>query len=66
MVKTRTKQGGGIVVEVLDNGPGFDPKNIRKGGLGLRMVRSRLQMEANGALRIESDASGTRAIVELP
>lgn len=65
-VRTRRRNGGGVIVEVMDNGPGFDSKRTRKAGLGLRIVQSRLELEAQGTLRLESNASGTRVIVELP
>jgi len=65
-IRTHVQKGGTTIVEIEDNGPGFDPSKTRKAGLGLRLVRSRLEMEARGALRIETNASGTRAIVELP
>lgn len=66
IVTTHAQKGGGVKIEVQDNGPGFDPNQARKDGLGLRLVRRRLEMEVGGELRMESNASGTRAIVVLP
>jgi LytS/YehU family sensor histidine kinase len=65
-VRTRRREGGGTLVEVEDNGPGFDPSDAAHEGLGLRLVRCRVEMEARGAFRIEQGSRGTRAIVELP
>jgi signal transduction histidine kinase len=63
VVQTRRTERG-IVVVVQDDGPGMDLR--RPNGLGLHLVRRRLAMECRDAsLRIESSASGTRAIVEL-
>lgn len=62
-VQTR-RSGAGVTVIVQDDGPGFDAR--RPEGLGLHLVRRRLAIECRDShLRIESSASGTRAIVEL-
>lgn len=66
IIRTHANRGGRTVVEVVDNGPGFDPKGPRRQGLGLRLVQQRVETEARGTLRIESDPAGTRAVVELP
>jgi LytS/YehU family sensor histidine kinase len=86
-VRTRVRKGGGTLVEVEDNGPGFsscqrerrpdavfgdwrpldfDPADAPHEGLGLRLVRCRVEMESRGSFRIEQGPQGTRAIVELP
>jgi sensor histidine kinase YesM len=44
----------------------FDPSDTPREGLGLRLVRCRVEMEARGSFRIEQGPQGTRAIVELP
>jgi signal transduction histidine kinase len=67
VVRSRLREGGGTLVEVEDNGPGFDPSDIPASGLGLRLVRRRLEIESRGGtLRIEPSPAGTRAVVELP
>lgn len=65
-VRTRVRAGGGTRIEVEDNGPGFDPADAPHVGLGLRLVRCRVEMESRGSLRIEQGPGRTRAIVELP
>jgi signal transduction histidine kinase len=64
-VRTRAREGGGTRVEVEDNGPGFEPDAPRE-GLGLRLVRRRVEMESRGSFWIEQGPHGTRAVVELP
>jgi signal transduction histidine kinase len=65
-VRTRSREGGGIVVEVQDNGPGFGVGTRPPEGLGLRLVRSRVELEARGSFRLDSEPTGTCAVVELP
>jgi LytS/YehU family sensor histidine kinase len=66
-VRSRARVGGGALVEVEDDGPGFDPTDTPASGLGLRLVRRRLEIESRGgSLRIEPTSRGTRAVVELP
>lgn len=66
IVRTRTRSGGGTVIEIQDNGPGLSASGGSTHGLGLRLVRQRVEQEAHGSLRMESSPTGTRAIVELP
>lgn len=62
-VQTR-RTAAGVVVVVEDDGPGIDVRRPER--LGLHLVRSRLAIECpDSSLKIESSASGTRAIVEL-
>jgi LytS/YehU family sensor histidine kinase len=65
-VRTRVRERGGTLVEIEDNGPGFDLAAASHGGLGLQLVRRRVEMEARGTFRIEQSPEGTKAIVELP
>lgn len=56
-------------VAVEDNGPGFDPAEAeRKGGsVGLRNIRSRLEVMCGGTLSVESaPGRGTRAEITIP
>jgi signal transduction histidine kinase len=65
-VAVRTRRAGGrVTITVEDDGPGFDPARASS-GLGLRLVRRRLELECSGAdLRIDSSSAGTCARVEL-
>ncbi len=57
-----------LVCTVEDNGLGMADGNARPEGFGLRCVRRRLALQyaERASLRLESSASGTRAIVEIP
>lgn len=56
-----------VVCVIEDNGPGASDAEIRAGAFGLHAVRRRLELRYSGAtMRLESSASGTRSIVELP
>jgi signal transduction histidine kinase len=57
---------GRVIMEVGDNGCGFDPGNARPGHYGLESMRSRAT-EINGDLRIRSNPGhGTLVRVEVP
>lgn len=53
-----------IVVEVFDNGRGFDP-GILSGGHGLSSMQERAQA-AGGTVSIQSDGEGTRVKASVP
>jgi len=57
-----------LVVEVQDNGVGFDPENEArvKGGLGLINVRDRAARLGGTFSMLSSPGQGTRLVVELP
>jgi two-component system CheB/CheR fusion protein len=56
---------GSLLLEVIDEGKGFDPRN-RNSGLGLVSVEERTRM-MRGALKIDSQpGKGTRVTVEVP
>jgi LytS/YehU family sensor histidine kinase len=57
-----------IVCTIEDNGPGLPDRGTRSGAFGLHAVRRRLELKypQSAHLRLESSASGTRSIVELP
>jgi signal transduction histidine kinase len=55
-----------VILEVRDDGIGFDPEGLYPGHLGLRSMRERAQ-HINGALWIESAPDqGTRLVAEVP
>jgi signal transduction histidine kinase len=57
---------GGVVMEVADNGEGFDPERARSGHYGLESMRSRTA-EIRGELTIRSSPGhGTIVRVEVP
>ena len=53
-----TVQAGRIVVEVSDNGPGFDLRQIRREALGLAGLRHRVK-SLGGSFAVETSARGT-------
>ena len=57
-----------LVCTVEDNGPGVPSGDTRPGAFGLSSVRRRLALRygERARLRLESSATGTRSIVELP
>ena len=65
IVRTRAIKGGGTRIEVEDNGPGFD-RITSEEGVGLTLVRSRVEAEAHGSFAIDRGPYGTRAVVHLP
>jgi signal transduction histidine kinase len=60
------QSGDAVILEVRDDGVGFDPEEPYPGHLGLRSMRERAQ-HINGALQIESaPGQGTRLVAEVP
>jgi signal transduction histidine kinase len=60
----RRESDGELLVEVKDDGGGFDP-NAERGGFGLSGMSERVSL-ANGELRINSDRHGTVISARLP
>jgi signal transduction histidine kinase len=56
--------GGSIMIEVCDTGPGFDPAAIRPSGLGLAGLRERIE-SLGGTFHIVTSDQGTRVIMSL-
>jgi len=65
-VSVTIKQGRqNVILEVLDDGHGFDPKKVERGGLGLRNMKERT-LQVQGKLKISSKPEGgTRIIVSV-
>lgn len=60
------RNNGDVQLEIIDNGKGFDPKNIPHKGMGLISMVERSH-EACGSLTLESQSgSGTRLKVCIP
>ena len=66
-LRSRRREDGHHVVEVIDDGKGFDPETLdQEGGFGLYSVRNRLDM-FDGHLELESaPGEGTHATIFLP
>ena len=66
-LRSRRREDGPHVVEVIDDGKGFDPETLdQNGGFGLYSVRNRLDM-FDGRLELESaPGEGTHATIFLP
>ncbi len=55
-----------VCLEVLDNGVGFDPAQVRPGGMGLEGMRARTR-QIEGSLALESlPGEGTKVSVQVP
>lgn len=58
---------GGHVVEIIDNGAGFDPAAVKNTSVGLKNASERLRILANARVTVDSAVGkGTRVIIELP
>lgn len=60
--------GGGVQLEVRDDGHGFDPAALQQDpyrGIGLRNMHERLEA-LGGHLHVRSGADGTRVVAEVP
>jgi NarL family two-component system sensor histidine kinase LiaS len=57
---------GNVILEILDDGVGFDVKKVDRAGLGLRNMRERAA-QLHGRLQIVSKPDvGTRIVVSVP
>jgi signal transduction histidine kinase len=52
-----TRLNGGIMIAVEDDGKGFDPLSVQRGGMGLRIMRYRARM-INGKLEVRKRTGG--------
>lgn len=55
---------GKVHLELADDGCGFDPRAAGRRGYGLNSMRARAE-RIGSALRVESDAGGTRVQLEF-
>ncbi len=60
------KQGRrNVILEIVDDGRGFDPKKVERGGLGLRNMKERV-LQAGGKFRVVSKpGEGTRIVITV-
>ena len=56
--------GGSIIIEVSDTGPGFDPSATRPGGLGLAGLRERIE-SLGGTFAVSTSDHGTTLCMSL-
>lgn len=61
-----TQAGELLVLEVIDEGAGFDPQQVPVGRYGLEGIRERARMFGGGATIESSPGQGTRVSVVLP
>jgi signal transduction histidine kinase len=60
------QDGGDVLLDVRDDGIGFDPASVRVGGLGRKSMRERA-LALEGSLSVESAAGGgTHIIARMP
>ena len=65
-LRSRTTPGG-HVVDIIDNGAGFDPAAVKSASVGLKNASERLRILANARVTVDSAVGkGTRVIIELP
>jgi two-component system sensor histidine kinase LytS len=65
-VRVSSRMVGGVSVVIADNGPGMGAAQHTT-GLGLHLVRRRLELECPGSrLDVESSSAGTSVTVDLP
>jgi signal transduction histidine kinase len=61
-----TQKGNAVTLLVQDDGGGFDPQDVREGGLGLTGMRERVSL-LGGRLSVDSTAgAGTMLSAEVP
>lgn len=58
------EEDGRIYIKIIDNGVGFDTKNIRKNASGILNCKERLKILLNADVKIES-VIGTGTIIEI-
>ncbi|HTP02261.1 MAG TPA: histidine kinase N-terminal 7TM domain-containing protein [Anaerolineales bacterium] len=66
-VSVTLKQGSrNVILEILDDGCGFDPKKVERGGLGLTNMRERTS-QIHGKIQIASQPEqGAKVVITVP
>ncbi len=60
------EDGGSLVLEIADDGVGFDPEQSFPGHLGLRSMRERAVGDGGSLEVLSSHTQGTRIVVRVP
>ncbi len=63
---TLRKWRGHVVLEISDDGVGFDPKKVDRAGLGLRNMKARAEQLDGKVQIISKPEGGTRILVAVP
>ena len=53
-------------VSVEDDGVGFRPEDVRRGSLGMGIVRATVEGKLHGQLRVDTGPRGTAAFFDIP
>ncbi|MEP7335500.1 MAG: GAF domain-containing protein [Actinomycetota bacterium] len=60
-----TRKRDSVAAVIEDDGQGFEPEDVRDGGLGLIGMRERIAL-LDGRLAVESTSGGTSVVAEVP
>lgn len=60
-----TSKNNDFILSLSDNGKGFDSKNLKSEGIGLKNMKKRTDI-VGGIFTMDSDTSGTRATIKIP
>ena len=62
------RENGDVMIRILDNGVGFDVKELEKtGGNGIKNSRERIEILTGGSLHVISNpGKGTKVIIRIP
>jgi signal transduction histidine kinase len=66
-ISVTLKQGRrNVILEILDDGCGFDPKNVERGGLGLINMHERISQIRGKIQILSAPEKGTRIVITVP
>ncbi len=66
LIRTRKTQSGSLIT-IMDNGPGFDPKEVFNSNNALSNIKQRLKIMCNGDIKIVSQkGNGTVVTIRIP